>query len=102
MKWVFTGLVVATLACVGCGGGNALPDGAKTGAEQAAQQSLEQIKAKLRPIVETGVVGASSLYGLDKSFKAAGKDALIPELEKLMRAKPAQAKEIATKLLEQL
>ncbi len=93
-----------TLALVGCGGGEgaALPEG-KTGAEQLAQQNIDQIKAKLQPIADSGVMSASSIYGMDAAFKAAGKEALIDDLNKLMKTKkPDEIKKLAKELIGKL
>lgn len=100
-------VVTSALAVLltGCGGGGStgLSEGKKSGAESAAEQSLEQAKARLKPIAESGVAGGSSIYGLDEVLKKAGKEALIPELTKLMKAKkPDEVKAIAKKILEQL
>ena len=96
-------LAVSLLGCGGGGSGAALPEGGQSGADKLAQQNIDQIKAKLQPIADSGVVGGSAIYGMDKSLKSAGKEALIPELDKLMKAKaPDQVKAIAKGMIEKL
>jgi hypothetical protein len=98
-------LSVLAVSLAGCGGGSgaALPEGQLSGAQAAANQTIEQAKARLQPIADSGVVGGSSLYGLDEVLKKAGKEALLPELNKLMKAKkPDEIKAIAKKIIEQL
>jgi|GEM_PF-4959470 len=96
--------LVLVLALMGCGGGegSALPEG-ETAADQLSKQSTDQIKAKLKTIVDSGAVGGSSIYGMDVALKSAGKEALIPELNKLMKAKKADdIKKIAQGIIDKL
>lgn len=67
---------------LGCEGTTSTPSGA-TGDNYSSKQSLDEVKAKLFPIADTGKFGGSELMGVDTSLTAAGKPELVQKLKGL-------------------
>ena len=103
MRFALFSLIGLRVLAAGCGE-PAEPEIDPSASTDTAQQNMDvvQIKSALEPIVESGEVSHSGLYGLDESLKKAGKEDLIPELNKLGSAGPEDAKKIAKGIIDKL
>lgn len=104
MRRFTAGVVLATTVLMpGCGdSGGADGGGGQTIQEQQANRGLDDVRAFLQGVANSGDISFSEMYGMDQTLKDAGKPELVEDLNRLGQSRGERAKKIANEMLQKL